>query len=36
MKMENELGAPKAGKIKEVSVAEGQSVEAGRLLIVIE
>jgi biotin carboxyl carrier protein len=36
MKMENELGAPKAGKVKEVAVTEGQSVEAGRLLIVIE
>ena len=36
MKMENELGAPKAGKVKEVAVAEGESVEAGRLLVVIE
>ncbi len=36
MKMENELGAPKAGKIKEIAVTEGQSVEAGRLLAVIE
>lgn len=36
MKMENELGAPKAGRVKEVAVTEGQSVEAGRLLVVIE
>lgn len=36
MKMENELGAPKAGRITEIAVVEGVSVEAGRLLIVIE
>ena len=36
MKMENELGAPKAGRVKDVAVSEGQSVEAGRLLVVIE
>ena len=36
MKMENELGAPRAGRVKEVAVTEGQSVEAGRLLVVIE
>ncbi len=36
MKMENELAAPKAGTVKEVSVTEGTSVEAGRLLVVIE
>lgn len=36
MKMENELGAPKAGRITEIAVTEGISVEAGRLLIVIE
>lgn len=36
MKMENELTAPKAGTVKEVSVTEGISVEAGRLLVVIE
>ena len=36
MKMENELGSPKAGRIKEVAVTEGASVEAGRLLVVIE
>lgn len=36
MKMENELGAPKGGRVTEVAVTEGISVEAGRLLIVIE
>lgn len=36
MKMENELTAPKAGTVAEVAVTEGMSVEAGRLLVVIE
>jgi biotin carboxyl carrier protein len=36
MKMENELGAVRAGRVREVVVDEGVSVEAGRLLIVIE
>jgi biotin carboxyl carrier protein len=36
MKMENELTSPKAGKVTEVAVTEGMSVEAGRLLVVIE
>jgi len=36
MKMENELTAPKAGKVKDVLVSEGGSVEAGKLLMVIE
>jgi biotin carboxyl carrier protein len=36
MKMENELGSPKAGRVKEVAVTEGVSVEAGRLLVVVE
>ena len=36
MKMENELRSPKAGRVKEVSVAPGTSVEAGRVLLVIE
>jgi len=36
MKMENELASPKAGTIKEVVVAEGASVEAGRLLVVVQ
>lgn len=36
MKMENELTAPKAGTVTEVAITEGASVEAGRLLVVIE
>jgi biotin carboxyl carrier protein len=36
MKMENELVSPKAGRVKEVAVAEGASVEAGRLLVIVE
>jgi biotin carboxyl carrier protein len=36
MKMENELRSPKAGTVKEVSVAAGASVEAGRVLLVID
>jgi biotin carboxyl carrier protein len=36
MKMENELKSPKAGKVIEVKVAAGQTVEKGELLIVIE
>lgn len=36
MKMENELRAAREGHVKEVHVAEGDLVEAGRLLTVIE
>ena len=36
MKMENELRSPKAGRVKDVAVAPGMSVEAGRVLVVIE
>jgi biotin carboxyl carrier protein len=36
MKMENELKSPKAGKVAEVKVTAGQTVEKGELLIVIE
>jgi acetyl/propionyl-CoA carboxylase alpha subunit len=36
MKMENELIAPRAGRIREVHVAAGASVEAGRVLVVLE
>jgi biotin carboxyl carrier protein len=36
MKMENEIAALRPGKVKEVAVVEGQSVESGRLLVVIE
>jgi biotin carboxyl carrier protein len=36
MKMENELRSPKAGRVKDVAVEAGTSVEAGRALVVIE
>jgi len=36
MKMENELKAPKAGKIVELKVKPGQTVEKGELLLVVE
>ncbi len=36
MKMENELRSPKAGTVREVAVTPGTSVEAGRVLVVIE
>ena len=36
MKMENELRSPRAGTVREVSVTTGTSVEAGRVLVVIE
>ncbi len=36
MKMENELKSPKAGKVAEVRVVAGQTVEQGDLLAVIE
>ena len=36
MKMENELRSPKAGRVKDVHVSPGMSVEAGRVLVVIE
>jgi biotin carboxyl carrier protein len=36
MKMENELRASRAGRVREVFVSEGQSVEAGTALIVVE
>ncbi len=36
MKMENELKSPKTGKVVEVKVAAGQTVEKGELLAVIE
>jgi len=36
MKMENEVKAPKAGKVGEVKVFAGQAVEKGQLMIVIE
>jgi biotin carboxyl carrier protein len=36
MKMENELRAARSGRVREVFVAEGQSVEAGTALVVVE
>jgi biotin carboxyl carrier protein len=36
MKMENELSAPRAGRITDIHVEPGVSVEAGRLLLVVE
>ena len=36
MKMENELTAARAGTVTDIAVAEGASVEAGRLLVIIE
>lgn len=36
MKMENALSAGRAGTIKEVLAQEGASVEAGRLLVIVE
>jgi biotin carboxyl carrier protein len=35
MKMENELKSPRAGRVREVAVREGQAVEAGALLAVV-
>jgi biotin carboxyl carrier protein len=36
MKMENELKTPKAGKVKEIRCKEGETVEAGARLALIE
>ena len=36
MKMENELRAARAGRVKSVRVSEGQSVDAGALLAIVE
>jgi biotin carboxyl carrier protein len=36
MKMENELRASRAGRVRDVFVSEGQSVEAGAALVVVE
>jgi biotin carboxyl carrier protein len=36
MKMENELAALRAGRVKDVQVRDGMSVEAGRLLVIVE
>lgn len=36
MKMQNEVQSPKAGKVAEIKVAEGQTVNAGEVLAVID
>jgi len=36
MKMENEIGAPRSGRVKSVDVTPGQTVETGSLLVVLE
>lgn len=36
MKMENELRAPRAGHLRELGVQEGQTVETGHLIAVVE
>ena len=36
MKMENEIPAPIDGVVKEIAVSEGQTVEAGAVLFVVE
>jgi biotin carboxyl carrier protein len=36
MKMENDLGSPMAGKIKEIKVSKGQTVNQGDALVVVK
>jgi biotin carboxyl carrier protein len=36
MKMEIPIGAPAAGKVKEIKVAAGQSVESDQVLAILE
>jgi biotin carboxyl carrier protein len=36
MKMENELRSPRTGRVKDIAVGAGESVEAGRVLAIIE
>jgi len=36
MKMENEIKSPRAGRIAEVRISPGQTVEKGELLVIIE
>jgi biotin carboxyl carrier protein len=36
MKMENELRAARDGRVREVAAMEGQSVDAGALLLIVE
>ena len=35
MKMENEIAAPRGGRVKEVAVTPGQAVESGAVLLVL-
>jgi biotin carboxyl carrier protein len=35
MKMQNEIRAPKSGKIERLSVTEGQTVNAGEVVAVV-
>ncbi len=35
MKMENELKSPRAGRVQDIAVREGQAVEAGALLLIV-
>jgi pyruvate carboxylase subunit B len=36
MKMENEIRAPRPGRVKEIAVREQQAVETGALLVLLE
>ena len=36
MKMENELRAARDGRVRELAVAEGQSVDAGAILVIVD
>ena len=36
MKMQNEIKAPKKGKIKKISVSQGDAVDAGQILAEVE
>jgi biotin carboxyl carrier protein len=36
MKMEKELRSPRAGRVSELPVSEGQAVETAALLVVVE
>jgi biotin carboxyl carrier protein len=36
MKMENELRSPRAGRVRELAVAEGVPVESGRVLVILD
>ena len=36
MKMENELRSPRAGRVRELAVAEGLPVESGRVLVILD